>query len=85
MYVTSIRGEVHGAKVERERRPGHDLAGRDCVRAEPYTCGQSNAADGWTLRGQIQLGRLLLLNIGQHVNDIQQSISRSDLLAAFAT
>lgn len=51
----------------------------------PYTRGRANAADSFTLRGQIQLGRLLLLNIGQQVNDIQQSIDRPDLSTAIAT
>ena len=81
----SARGQVLGASVMHYRRLGSDSAVRDCTGSERHTSGQANAADAWTLRGQIQLGRLWLSNIGQQVNDIQQSIDRPDLLTAIAT
>ena len=67
------------------RRLGSDSAVIDCTGSELHTSGRANAADAWTLKGQVQLGWLWLLNIGQHVNDIQQSIDRPDLLTAIAT
>ena len=83
--MTLIRGDVHGASVMHYKRLGSDSAVIDCTGSELHTCGRSNVADGWMWTGQFRPGRQLLLNIGQQVNDIQQSTDKPDLLTAIAT